>query len=78
MEIGSVTALKYYVKSGLGIALVPKVVLTADPSLRGTTTREFSNPITMTSGIVCKTTEYPLKFANLKVYQYLKQRFGAK
>lgn len=72
MEIGSMTALKYYVQSGLGIALVPKVVLSPVPT--GTTTRTMSGSlIDMTFGILCKSSEYPLQLASSKLYQYLKQ-----
>lgn len=72
MEIGSMTALKYYVESGLGIALVPKIVV--KPVLAGTTIRTMSGSlIDMTFGILCKSSEYPLKRANAKLYQYLKQ-----
>jgi DNA-binding transcriptional LysR family regulator len=72
MEIGSMTALKYYVESGLGIALVPKIVLKPVPT--GTTVRTISGSlIDMTFGILCKTSEYPLKLTSSKLYQYLKQ-----
>lgn len=73
MEIGSMTALKYYVQSGLGIAFVPKIVLNVIPS--GTTVRTMSSTlINMTFGILCKTSDYPLKSASSKLYQYLKQK----
>ncbi|MBE0339851.1 LysR family transcriptional regulator [Paenibacillus sp. 28ISP30-2] len=72
MEIGSMTALKFYVESGLGIALVPQIL--ANPVPTGTTTRELSGSlIDMTFGILCKTTEYPLKLAGSKLYSVLKQ-----
>ncbi|BAU27249.1 DNA-binding transcriptional LysR family regulator [Aneurinibacillus soli] len=72
MEIGSMTALKYYVASGLGIALVPKIVLKLVPP--GTAVRTISGSfIDMTFGILCNTSEYPLTSAGLKLYQYLKQ-----
>jgi LysR family transcriptional regulator, regulator of the ytmI operon len=44
MEIGSMTALKYYVESGLGIALVPEIVLKSDPP-SGTTVRTISGSL---------------------------------
>jgi len=72
MEIGSMTALKYYVECGLGIALVPEIVLKTVPA--GTTVRTISGSlIDMTFGILCTTSEYPLKLANLKLYQFFKQ-----
>lgn len=37
MEFGSMTALKFFVESGLGIALVPKII--AEPVTTGTTIR---------------------------------------
>jgi len=72
MEIGSMTALKYYVESGLGIALVPKIILKTVPT--GTTVRTMSGSlIDMTFGILCKISEYPWKRASSQLYQYLKQ-----
>ncbi|KRF43786.1 LysR family transcriptional regulator [Paenibacillus sp. Soil787] len=72
MEIGSMTALKYYVESGLGIALVPEIILKPVPA--GTTIRPMSgNLIDMTFGILSKPSEYPLKLASSKLYQFLKQ-----
>ncbi|WP_409340550.1 LysR family transcriptional regulator [Paenibacillus sp. MBLB4367] len=72
MEIGSMTALKYYVESGLGIALVPKILV--DPVPTGTTARAMSGGlIDMTFGILCKTSEYPLKHASAKLHHYLQQ-----
>ena len=76
MEIGSMTALKYYVESGLGIALVPKIALSPMPA--GTTVRTMSGSlINMTFGLVCKSSEYPLKLASSKLYQYLKKELLA-
>jgi DNA-binding transcriptional LysR family regulator len=72
MEIGSMPALKYYVESGLGIALVPKLILNPTPA--GTTTRPLNtNALNMTCGILCKTSEYPLNLASAKIYHFLKQ-----
>ena len=72
MEIGSMTALKYYVEKGLGIAFVPKIVLTSVPA--GTTVRKMSSSlINMTFGILCKASDYPLRSASAKLYHYLKQ-----
>jgi LysR family transcriptional regulator, regulator of the ytmI operon len=73
MEIGSMTALKYYVESGLGIALVPNISLKPAPA--GTTVRTMSSTVTdMICGILCKSSEYPLKLASSKLYHFLKQK----
>jgi DNA-binding transcriptional LysR family regulator len=75
MEIGSMTALKYYVASGLGIALVPEITLNPVPT--GTTIRTISGSlINMTFGILFKPSEYPLKQASAKLYQFLKQELS--
>jgi DNA-binding transcriptional LysR family regulator len=73
MEIGSMTALKYYVESGLGIALVPNITLTPLP--KGTTVRTLSGDslISMTTGILSKSSSYPIKLASSKLYHFLKQ-----
>ncbi|GAA3410989.1 LysR family transcriptional regulator [Paenibacillus hodogayensis] len=77
MEIGSMTALKYYVESGLGIALVPKVVL--NPLPEGTTVRNIcGNRIDMTFGILCRSSDFPLKLASAKLYQRIKQELFEK
>ncbi|MEK4006021.1 LysR family transcriptional regulator [Paenibacillus sp. FSL H3-0333] len=75
MEIGSMTALKFFVEKGLGIALIPKII--AEPAVAGTTIRLLSgNLIYMTFGILCKASAYPLKLASQKLYQYLKLRLN--
>lgn len=71
MEIGSMTALKFYVESGIGIALLPKIAL--KPEMTGTTMRKMSRSIDMTLGLLCKASDYPLKQASAKLYQQLKQ-----
>jgi DNA-binding transcriptional LysR family regulator len=72
MEIGSMTALQHFVANGLGVALVPKLGLQPVPA--GTTSRTMSGDlIEMTFGILCKSTEYPLKLASSKLYQVLKR-----
>lgn len=71
MEIGSMTALKFFVESELGIALVPKII--AEPVSAGTTIRSIHGSlIYMTFGILCKVSAYPLQLAGQKLYQYLK------
>ncbi|MEC0226682.1 LysR family transcriptional regulator [Paenibacillus alba] len=75
MEIGSMTALQFYVESGLGIALVPEITLRPVPA--GTTVRTLSGDlIDMTFGILSQPSEYPLSQASLKLYQALKQAFS--
>ncbi|OPH53446.1 transcriptional regulator [Paenibacillus ferrarius] len=72
MEIGSMTALQFYVESGLGIALVPEITLKPVPA--GTTVRTLSGDlIDMTFGILSQPSEYPLSQASLKLYQALKK-----
>nr|WP_255807489.1 LysR family transcriptional regulator [Cohnella mopanensis] len=72
MEIGSMTALKYYVENGLGIALVPKI--TVESGIKGSTVRTITGSlIDMTFGILCKESAYPFQLASQKLYQHLKQ-----
>jgi LysR family transcriptional regulator, regulator of the ytmI operon len=72
MEIGSITALKYYVESGLGIALVPKILLKTIPV--GTTIRPINGGLVeMNFGILYKTSEYPMNLAWSRLYEHLKQ-----
>lgn len=75
MEIGSMAAMKYYVQSGLGIALVPQILL--EPVPEGTTVRMLrGKPIDMTCGIACKAADYPLKLASAKLYHFLRQELS--
>ncbi|RTE08530.1 LysR family transcriptional regulator [Paenibacillus whitsoniae] len=75
MEVGSMTALKFYVESGLGIALVPKIM--AEPASAGTTIRALKGSfIHMTSGLLCKASAYPLQMAGRRLYQYLQQQLS--
>ncbi|NJJ39847.1 LysR family transcriptional regulator [Paenibacillus apii] len=75
MEIGSMTALKFFVQSGLGIALVPKII--AEPVSAGTTTRSIQGSlIHMTFGLLSKASAYPPQLAGHKLYQYLKQHLA--
>jgi DNA-binding transcriptional LysR family regulator len=72
MEIGSMTALKYFVESGLGLALIPDIVLNPVPA--GTVIREMEGVvIDMTCGILCKLSNYPLKLTSSRLYGFLKQ-----
>ncbi|WP_248924366.1 LysR family transcriptional regulator [Paenibacillus hamazuiensis] len=75
MEIGSMAALKYYVASGLGIALVPQTVLNPVPA--GTAVRPLhGNALAMVCGLLCKTSDYPFKQAGAKLYRFLKTEFS--
>ena len=66
------TALKNYVAAGLGVALIPKSIVSPPPP--GTIVRFIDDdPISVTFGILCKTAAFPLKQADAKLYQYLKQ-----
>jgi DNA-binding transcriptional LysR family regulator len=66
------TALKFYVEYGLGIALVPKILV--DPETKGTTVRIIRGSlIHMTFGILCKESAYPFQMATQKLYHYLKK-----
>lgn len=76
MEIGSMTALKSYVASGIGIALVPAI--TADPAPPGTIMRPVSGSlIEMTFGILCSTAEKRMKPAGYRLYHFLKERLSS-
>lgn len=73
MEIGSMTALKFCVENGLGVALVPKIMM--ETEMKGTTVRMISGSlIHMTFGILCKESAYPFQLASQKLYNYLKQQ----
>lgn len=76
MEIGSMSALKYYVRSGLGIALVPAI--TVEPGWAGTTARTISGSLVgMPVGIVCKESAYPFQLATRKLYHHLRQALAS-
>ncbi|OKP82694.1 LysR family transcriptional regulator [Paenibacillus sp. P32E] len=75
MEIGSMSALKFYVQSGLGIALVPEVTL--DPVPPGTVLRRLeSKAVDMTCGIICRIGDYPLKPAIRSLYDFIRQELA--
>lgn len=75
VEIGSMSALKYYVKSGIGCALVPWSVLCPQPD--GTAVRPLQEDrIDLTCGIVCKAAEYPPRLAAGKLYRWLKEELA--
>jgi LysR family transcriptional regulator, regulator of the ytmI operon len=75
MEIGSMSALKYYVQSGLGMALVPESTLTPLPV--GTIGKKLQDgPVDMSCGIACRTADYPLQLAALSLYQFLKSELA--
>ncbi|WP_309123137.1 hypothetical protein [Paenibacillus sp.] len=69
------TALKFYVESGLGIALVPKVFV--DPDAKETAAKNIGGSlISMTMGILCKESAYPFQQASRRLYNFLKQEWG--
>ncbi|MNC29433.1 HTH-type transcriptional regulator GltC [compost metagenome] len=75
MEIGSMSALKFYVESGLGIALVPEVTL--DPVPAGTVYRRLEGrAVDMTCGIICRIADYPLKPAVRRLYDLIRQELA--
>ncbi|GIP41296.1 HTH-type transcriptional regulator YtlI [Paenibacillus sp. J31TS4] len=72
MEIGSMTALNHYVENGLGIALVPQIIVDADR--KGLDARPIGDGLVhMSFGILCKESAYPFQLAAHKLYQFLKQ-----
>ncbi|WP_379154199.1 LysR family transcriptional regulator [Paenibacillus sp. sgz5001063] len=76
MEIGSMSALKFYVQSGLGIALVPEVTL--DPVPAGTVFRRLEGKaVDMTCGIICRIVDYPLKPVVRSIYDFIRQELAA-
>ncbi|OPH53521.1 hypothetical protein BC351_06560 [Paenibacillus ferrarius] len=77
MEIGSITALKYYVENGFGIALVSQIGI--DTDTQGTHVRKISGSLVhMTFGVLCKESAYPLQLASYNLYQFLKQALAEK
>ncbi|UUZ82041.1 LysR family transcriptional regulator [Paenibacillus sp. P26] len=73
MEIGSMSALKFYVQSGLGVALVPVTML--NPAPEGTVARPMDGAVIgMTCGLLCRASDYPLKGAGGKLYSFLKEQ----
>lgn len=75
MEIGSMSALKFYVENGIGMAFVPEITLQPLPA--GTVVRKLSGPaVDMSCGIACRTADYPLRGASLQIYQFLKRELG--
>jgi len=71
MVVGSMTALKYYVQNGLGIALIPEI--TVDPLPSGTLVRPMTgNTLDMSFGIISRSAQCTLSSAALKAYEYIK------
>ncbi|GGG72955.1 LysR family transcriptional regulator [Paenibacillus radicis (ex Gao et al. 2016)] len=72
MEIGSMTALPYYVASGLGLALVPSILL--DPLPKHTVMRAISGSLVdMVVGILSKPADFQTKQSAVKLYRYLRE-----
>ncbi len=75
MEVGSMTALRFYVECGIGIALVPKILV--DPEAKGTTVREIDGSlIHMAVGAVCRAGAAPLQQSSLTLYNYFIRTLG--
>jgi LysR family transcriptional regulator, regulator of the ytmI operon len=75
LEISSITALKSYVEHGIGIALVPRI-LVESPS-QGTVVREMgSNSIQMTTGFLYLVEKLPMRPAVRALYQFLKRELS--
>jgi DNA-binding transcriptional LysR family regulator len=76
MEIGSMTALKFYVESGIGIALVPRIL--TEPAMKGLTARPIDgNVARMTTGLLYKRTAYPFQSASHRLYLHVKEALTA-
>jgi DNA-binding transcriptional LysR family regulator len=73
MEIGSMPALKHYVACGLGIALVPEILL--EPLPVGTVVRPLGEGLTldMTFGLLYPKTGSPFSRAADRLYRFLRE-----
>ncbi|GAA4707410.1 LysR family transcriptional regulator [Brevibacillus fulvus] len=75
MEIGSMTALPHYVANGLGIALVPKILVQPVPA--GTVIRTVNGDLLgMSFGIVSRPSEHSANHASLQLYHFLKRHLS--
>lgn len=73
MEIGSMTALKSYVKNGFGFALVPEIVL--DPMPSGTKVLPVNGTsIDMLTGFIYQSA--PLSYASAQLFRFLKKKLN--
>ncbi|MGF7029950.1 DNA-binding transcriptional LysR family regulator [Paenibacillus mucilaginosus] len=73
MEISSMAAMKHYVACGLGIALVPRSLLTPLPP--GTLVREVQDDrVSVTFGLLCRAADMPLKLALGRLNEFLKAK----
>jgi len=74
MEIGSMAALKYYVASGLGIALMPEISL--EPLPPGTVVRPLGGGLSigMAIGFLYRKTGSPFTKAASRLYQFLAEK----
>jgi DNA-binding transcriptional LysR family regulator len=77
MEIGSMSALKYYVASGLGIALIPAILL--DPVPRGAVVRPLGEglSIDMTFGMLYTKKASPFTRAMSKLHRFFREELRA-
>ncbi|MDR0270794.1 LysR family transcriptional regulator [Paenibacillus sp.] len=75
LEIGSMSALKFYVQSGIGAALVPLSVLRPEPT--GTVIRPLKgHEVDMTCGLLCKAEDYPPRLATGRLYEFLQKKLS--
>ncbi|WP_068621194.1 LysR family transcriptional regulator [Paenibacillus tuaregi] len=75
MEIGSMTALKYYVLSGLGVALVPRI--TVEPAPEGTVIRELGGTLVdMVFGLLSRSSGHFAGSAAGRLIHYLRNELG--
>jgi LysR family transcriptional regulator, regulator of the ytmI operon len=76
MEVGSMTALKFYVEKGLGIALIPRIM--AKPEATGMTVRTVGGSlIHMAIGMLCKASAYPFRLASQRLYEYIRENMNS-
>ncbi|SET14874.1 LysR family transcriptional regulator [Paenibacillus sp. NFR01] len=76
MEIGSMSALQFYVEKGFGIALAPLLMLKDLPG--GMTTRPIGGSlIHMTMGLLSRSSAVPLQGAARRLYAFLQEEWGA-
>ncbi|MCZ8518437.1 MULTISPECIES: LysR family transcriptional regulator [Paenibacillus] len=75
MEISSMAAMKPYVESGLGIALMPRSLI--GPLPPGMLVREVRDArVSVTFGLLCRAADFPLKLAGARLYDDLKRNLG--
>jgi DNA-binding transcriptional LysR family regulator len=77
MVVNSMTLLVHYVEQGLGIALVPAILLLPDPPA-GTLARPMKGvSVDMPIGLLSRRGEYPLQAAGARLYSFLKDALSS-